>query len=294
MTENHATNSDIALIGMAGRFPGAPDLATFWQNVRDGVESIVDLTTDELLSAGIDPALWQKPDYVRRRARLDGIDLFAAGFFGYTPREAVIMDPQQRIFLECAWHALEDAGYDPERLSGPVGVYAGSSMNTYLFQALQDPEIAASLGSHILEIGNAPDFLTLRVSYKLNLRGPSVVVQTACSTSLTAVHMACQSLLNGECDMALAGGVSIFIPQGGYLYREGGIAAPDGHCRAFDAEARGTVPGNGAGVVVLKRLEDALAERDVIRAIIKGSAMNNDGSRKVGFTAPSSEGQAAI
>ncbi|GCE13512.1 type I polyketide synthase [Tengunoibacter tsumagoiensis] len=293
-TEHNASRSDIAIIGMSGRFPDAPDLDQFWQNIRDGIESIRDLTDADLLASGVSPTVFHKANYVRRRAVLDNTDLFAANFFGYTPREAAMTDPQQRFFLECAWHALEDAGYDPERMTGLVGVYGGSSMNTYLWQAAQDPEVAASIGTLSSDMGNAPDFLSLRVSYKLNLRGPSVVVQSACSTSLVAVHMACQSLLNGECDMALAGGVSIQFPQAGYPYREGGIAAPDGHCRAFDSAAQGTVPGSGVGIVVLKRLTDAVADRDSIRAVIKGSAMNNDGARKVGFTAPSSEGQAAV
>ncbi len=294
MAENSSSHSDIAIIGMAGRFPGAPDIDTLWQHIHDGVESIVDLTDDYLLAIGVSPSLFQKPNYVKRRALLEDIDLFAASFFSYTPREATMTDPQQRFFLECAWSALEDAGYDAERITGLVGVYAGASMNSYLLHTAQDPEIAANLGSLSLDIGNAPDFLALRVAYKLNLRGPCMVIQTACSTSLVAVHMACQSLLNGECDMALAGGVSIHIPQAGYTYRDGGIAAPDGHCRAFDAAAQGTVPGSGVGIVVLKRLEEALADRDAIRAVIKGSAVNNDGARKVGFTAPSSDGQAAV
>ncbi|HEU5382188.1 MAG TPA: beta-ketoacyl synthase N-terminal-like domain-containing protein [Ktedonobacteraceae bacterium] len=294
MSEYLAASSDIAIIGMAGRFPGAPDIDTFWEHIRDGVESISDATDDYLLSLGVKPSLLQMSTYVKRYARLDDIDLFAASFFGYTPREATITDPQQRIFLECAWHALEDAGYDTERIVGLVGVYAGASINTYLLRMLQDPETSITPGSLVSDIGNAPDFLSLRVSYKLNLQGPSVVVQTACSTSLVAVHMACQSLLNGECDMALAGGVSIQVPQAGYVSYEGGIGAPDGRCRAFDAAARGTVPGSGAGVVVLKPLRQALADKDNIRAIIKGSAVNNDGSRKAGFTAPSVEGQAAV
>lgn len=294
MNEHLPASSDIAIIGMAGRFPGAPDIDTFWEHIRDGVENISDLSDDYLLSLGMNPSSLQVASYVKRYGRLDDIDLFAASFFGYTPREATITDPQQRIFLECAWHALEDAGYDAEHIVGLVGVYAGASMNTYLLRMLQESETSVNPGSLVAGMGNAPDFLSLRVSYKLNLQGPSVVVQSACSTSLVAVHMACQSLLNSECDMALAGGVSLQIPQAGYSYYEGGIGSPDGHCRAFDAAALGTVPGSGVGVVVLKPLTRALADHDNIRAIIKGSAVNNDGYRKAGFTAPSVEGQAAV
>lgn len=294
MSDSVPANSDIAIIGMAGRFPDAPDIETFWEHLRDGVESIRDLSETYVLDCGVAPATLQIPTYVRRYGVLEDLDLFAASFFGYTPHEATITDPQQRLFLECAWHALEDAGYDAERPGGLVGVFAGASMNSYLLRMLQEPGSTITPGSLLADIGNAPDFLSLRVSYKLNLQGPGVVVQTACSTSLVAVHMACQSLLNGECDLALAGGVSIQIPQVGYSSHEGGIGSPDGHCRAFDAGALGTVPGSGVGVVVLKPLRQALADRDTVRAIIKGSAMNNDGSRKAGFTAPSVEGQAAV
>jgi len=294
MSEQEAAHSAIAIIGMAGRFPDAPDIETFWEHIRDGVESIHELSDASVLACGVAPSTLQTSTYVRKYGLLEDLDLFAASFFGYTPHEATITDPQQRLFLECAWHALEDAGYDAQRTGGLVGVFAGASMNTYLLRMLQEPGSTITPGSLLADIGNAPDFLALRVSYKLNLQGPGVVVQTACSTSLVAVHMACQSLLNGECDLALAGGVSIQIPQVGYSCHEGGIGSPDGHCRAFDAAALGTVPGSGAGVVVLKPLGRALAERDTVRAIIKGSAMNNDGSRKAGFTAPSVQGQAAV
>ncbi|MBK9945446.1 MAG: amino acid adenylation domain-containing protein [Kouleothrix sp.] len=285
----------VAIIGMSARFPGAPDIASFWQNLRDGVESISFFSEHELLDAGVSPALLAQPNYVRASGVIDGADLFDAAFFGYSPREAEIMDPQQRVFLECAWAALEDAGYPPDATPVPTGVYGGVSLNRYWLNLAGNPAISETMGGFHTVMSNDRDFLTTRVSYKLNLRGPSVNIQSACSTSLVAVHSACQALLHHECDMALAGGVSVAAPaKTGYTYHEGGIAAPDGHCRAFDAQARGTVYGSGVGLVVLKRLADALADHDQIYAVIKGSASNNDGARKVGYTAPSVEGQAEV
>ncbi|HEX8351629.1 MAG TPA: type I polyketide synthase, partial [Pyrinomonadaceae bacterium] len=234
------------------------------------------------------------PDYVKAGGVLDGAELFDAAFFGYHPREAELMDPQQRVFLECAWHALEDAGYDSERYGGRVGVFGGAGLNTYLHEVAPTLSDSSALRYQAF-IGNDKDFVTTRVSYKLNLRGPSVNVQSACSTSLVAVHLACQSLLNGECEMALAGGVAVRAPlRQGYFYEEGGILSPDAHCRAFDKDARGTVFGNGVGVVVLKPLDRALADGDNVYAVIKGSALNNDGSLKLGYTAPSVDGQAEV
>lgn len=285
---------ELAIIGLAGRFPGAKSIDEFWQNLRDGVESIKFFSDEELTSAGIDPAVLSDPHYVKARSVLDGIELFDASFFGYSPRDAEIMDPQHRLFMECAWEALENAGYDPERYSGSIGVFAGAGMNSYLLNNLySNRDVAGSVSTEQILVGNDKDSLTTAVSYKLNLKGPSLAVQTFCSTGLVAAHLACQSLLNDECDMALAGGVSIAVPQtSGYRYQEGGILSPDGHCRAFDSRARGAVFGNGVGAVVLKRLEDALADGDCIYAVIKGSAINNDGSLKVGYTAPSVDGQA--
>ncbi len=295
MSETDMTDrtADIAVIGMSLRFPGAKNIDEFWQNLRDGVESISFFTNEELLSAGVDPALLKDPAYVKAKAVLEDIDLFDADFFSLNPREAEIMDPQHRIFLECAWEALENAGYDAETYPERIGVYAGAGLNSYLLSNLYSNRafIESTSGYHSL-IGNDKDFLATRVSYKLNLKGPSVTVQTACSTSLVAVHQACQSLLNGECSMALAGGVSITVPQKvGYKYEEGGILSPDGHCRAFDSRAQGTVGGSGAGIIVLKRFADALADGDFIHAVIKGSAVNNDGALKIGYTAPSVAGQ---
>jgi acyl transferase domain-containing protein/acyl carrier protein len=281
---------------MAGRFPGAPNLAQFWENLRDGVESISFFTTEELRAEGLDPDEVSDPAYVPAKAVLEGIEEFDAAFFEYSPREAEMLDPQHRLMLECAVEALEDAGYDPEKFAGRVGVYAGVSAGTYLNVNLASHrELVERIGSYQVDIGNHGEFVPTSISFKLNLRGPSINVQTACSTSLVAVHVACQSLLNGECDMALAGGGSVTFPhKEGYLYQEEGIMSPDGHCRAFDARAQGTVGGEGAGVIVLKRLTDALADGDCIHAVIRGSAVNNDGSLKVGFTAPSIDGQAEV
>ncbi|MEH2447430.1 MAG: SDR family NAD(P)-dependent oxidoreductase [Nostoc sp.] len=282
----------IAIIGMSGRFPGANNIEEFWENLRSGVESISTFTDEELIASGVAPELLSDPNYVKSLAVLKNIDLFDASFFGFNPREAEITDPQHRLFLEYAWEALENAGYDSQRCESRIGVYAGSSSNSYLSLDLNSD--CAGLGSIFQKgIGNDKDFLTTRVSYKLNLTGPSLTVQTACSTSLVAISLACQSLLNYQCDMALAGGVSIYIPQKtGYLYEEGGILSPDGHCRAFDAKAKGTILGNGLGIVVLKRLSEAVTDGDNIYAVIKGSAINNDGSSKIGYTAPSVNGQA--
>jgi acyl transferase domain-containing protein len=289
-------DSEIAVIGLNGRFPKAPDLEQFWKNLCDGVESLSRFTDEELIAAGIDPVIFNEPKYIKAGYVLENADLFDASFFGFSAREAEMMDPQQRLFLECAWEALESAGYDADRYPGAIGVYAGTSINRYMFVNLYpNPHLIASVGFFQTMLGNDKDFLPTRVSYKLNLRGPSVAVQTACSTSLSAIHLACQSLLAGECDIALAGGVSVSAPQkSGYLYQEGGIFSPDGHCRAFDAQAQGTVGGNGVGIVILKRLADALAERDTVHAIIKGSAINNDGALKLGYTAPSIDGQEAV
>ena len=286
----------IAIIGMVGRFPGAKNIAEFWHNLRDGVESISFFTDEELASLGIDEALLKDSSYVKAGAILKDIELFDASFFGFSPREAEMIDPQQRIFLEQAWEVLESTGYNSETYGGRIGVYAGVDMNSYLlFNLYQNRDFSTSASSFQLLTVNEKDFLSTHVSYKLNLKGPSVTVQTACSTSLVAVHLACQSLLNYESDITLAGGTSLnVLPQAGYHYEPGGILSPDGHCRAFDAKAQGTVAGRGVGIVVLKRLEDAIADGDCIHAVIKSSAINNDGALKVGYTAPSVDGQAEV
>ncbi|WP_293073307.1 type I polyketide synthase, partial [Moorena sp. SIO4A5] len=296
ITTNNIDDSAIAIIGISGRFPKANNIDTFWKNLQEGVESIEFFSEQELLEEGIDPSLLKKQNYVKAGTVISDIDLFDASFFDYNPREAEIIDPQQRLFLESAVEALEVAGYDSQTYAGAIGVYAGLSENSYARNNIY-PHLENSEPGNVYQflLGNGNDFLSTRVSYKLNLTGPSITVQTACSTSLVAVHLACQSLLSGECDMALAGGVSIQVPhKKGYLYQEGMIMSPDGHCRTFDAKAKGTLGGNGLGIVVLKRLEDAIADGDYIYAQIKGSAINNDGSSKVGYTAPSVEGQAAV
>ena len=296
MRENESTNMQsidagdaVAIIGMAGRFPGARDVRQFWANLAAGVESITmfgDIEAHEPTARS-----W----HVSAEGAIEGVELFDADFFAVPPIEAAWMDPQHRIFLECAWLALEDAGCDPAKLPGAVAVYAGTNTNMYVMERLD--QLAGRERAQFMQIlvGNEKDFLATRVSYKLNLRGESVTVQTSCSTSLVALHLACQSLLSGQSDRALAGGVSIRIPQlAGYTFEAGMISSPDGHCRPFDHRARGTVPGSGVGVVVLKRLEDAIADRDHCYAVIRGSWINNDGRQKVGFTAPAVEGQAEV
>ncbi|MET0645321.1 MAG: polyketide synthase, partial [Pyrinomonadaceae bacterium] len=286
--------SEVAVIGMAGRFPGAKNLEEFWRNLKNGVESVTFFTPEELRSDGADAEELADPNYVPAKAVLEDVELFDASYFDYNPREAEMLDPQHRVLLECAVEAFEDAGYDPERFPGRISVYAGVSAGSYLTANLASrADLIERVGAYQVDIGNHGEFVPTTISFKLNLKGPSINVQTACSTSLVAVHAACQSLLNGESDMALAGGGSITFPhKEGYLYQEEGIMSPDGHCRAFDAAARGTVGGEGAGLVVLKRLSDARADGDTIHAVIKGSAVNNDGSQKVGYMAPSVDGQA--
>ena len=287
---------EIAIIGMAGRFPGANNIDSFWRNLQNGVESISFFTDEELASTGVDTELLSNHQYVKAGTVLEDIDLFDASFFGFTPRDAEITDPQHRIFIECVWQALENAGYDSETYTGQIGLFAGTTVSNYLLSNLYlNQDFIKSADEFSVFIGNDKDHLPTQISYKLNLKGPSINIQTTCSTSLVAVHLACQSLLNGESDIALAGGVSIQVPQKtGYLYTEGNINSPDGHCRAFDAQAQGTIFGSGSGVVVLKRLEDAVTDGDCIHAVIKASAINNDGSLKVGYTAPSVDGQREV
>ncbi|OAB58115.1 hypothetical protein AY600_04800 [Phormidium willei BDU 130791] len=285
---------DIAIISLAGRFPGANTVEEFWQNLAAGVESVRRFEPAEVQAAGVSDAQQRDCNYVPAGAPLADIDGFDAQFFGYNPKEASLMDPQQRIFLELAWEALERAGYAPNHYPGSVAVYGGVSSNDYWRQLQQRPDLTAAVGDYQTLLGNDKDFLSTRVSYKLNLTGPSLTVQTACSSSLVATVLAYQSLLTYQCDLALAGGVSIHSPQtAGYCYQPGGIFSQDGHCRPFDAQAQGTVGGNGAGIVVLKRLEEAMADGDPIYGVIRGAALSNDGAAKVGYTAPSVGGQAA-
>src|SRR4051794_21878482 len=284
----------IAIIGMRGRFPGAEDLDQFWRNLAEGVESITPLSRDDMRAAGIPDHVTSLPGYVNAAPLLGDVDMFDAGFFGFSARDAALTDPQHRLFLETAWEALEDAGYDPAAHKGPIGVFGGCELSTYLYQLHQNLESLGYIDGMQLMVTNDKDHLCTQVSYRLNLRGPSVVVQTTCSTSLVAIGLACESLQAGRCDMALAGGVTVRVPQrGGYFYVAGSILSPDGHCRPFDANAQGTIVGSGVGLVVLKRLEDALADGDGVRAVILGGGINNDGSDKVGYTAPGIRGQAA-
>ena len=295
-TSSAWNGSEIAIIGMAGRFPNAPSVEALWNNLRDGVESVTFFTDEQLLSSGVDPQTLQDERYVKAGFVIDGIESFDAGFFGFSPREAAGMDPQQRLFMQCVWEAIETAGYDAERFRGAIGLFAGASMSSYLFNnLLANPDAFALAGMQQSFLSNMKDSLATLIAYKLNLKGACYTVSTFCSTSLVAVHLACQNLLNFECDMAVAGGVRVNVPQqAGYWYEEGLIASPDGHCRPFDNDAQGTVFGNGLGAVVLKRLKDALADGDHIDAVILGSATNNDGSLKVGYTAPSVTGQSEV
>ncbi len=290
------TALEIAVIGMAGRFPDAKNIAEFWDNLRNGKESVTFFSDEDLENrGGVDPLTTKDPNYVKAGGVVQDVEYFDASFFSYIPPEAEIMDPQMRFFHECTWEALEDAGYDPDSHDGLIGLYAGAALNLQW-------EGLSLLSGRIGQLGNFAsmslmnkEYLTTKISYKLNLRGPSSFVHTACSTSLVAIHWACRAILNGECHMAVAGAVKMVdFPPRGYMYETDMILAPDGHCRAFDAKAKGTIPGSGIGVVVLKRLKNALKDRDNIYAVIKGTAVNNDGNRKVGYTAPSVEGQAEV
>lgn len=285
----------VAIVGMACRFPDARNIDEFWCNLRNGVGSIRSYTVEELKASGVSDKILQDASFVNAGTVMPDADAFDASFFGISTREAEIMDPQHRAFLETAWESLENAGYCPDNFQGKIGVFGGVGQNTYFQKNLMTrPDLLQALGNYPFMLASEKEYAMTRVSYKLNLKGPSLGVGTACSTSAVAIHLACQSLLSGECDMALAGGAKIGSPlKAGYLYEEGGIHSPSGQCRAFDTDAQGTVVGNGVGIIVLKRLSDAVNDGDHIYAVIKGSAINNDGSQKVGFTAPSIQGQAS-
>ena len=292
----------IAIVGMAGKFPGADSLSAFWRSLRRGEESIVTLSEDDLIAAGVGDIALANPAYVRRAALLDGIDEFDAEFFGFTPQGARMMDPQHRLFMQCAWHALEDAGCDPAEFDGSIGVYGTSSASGYLLHNLMshhDPHRIIGQGATFeminLSLQNDKDYLATRVSHQFNLRGPALSVQTACSSSLVAVHLACQSILSGECDMALAGAASIRVPHRvGYWHEPGSMVSASGHCRPFDVRADGTIFGSGVAIVVLKPLQAAVDDGDRIHAVIRGSAINNDGSTKMNYAAPNAAGQAEV
>jgi acyl transferase domain-containing protein len=298
VTRSGYDGTEIAIVGMAGRFPGARDTAELWRNLRDGVDAVRRLSDRELAALGVPAALRADPRYVPMTAQMPGIDRFDAAFFGLSDAEAEVLDPQHRIWLELAWGALESSGYDPEAEAGrrSIGVFAGASLSTYLLFNLA-AGLSPRAGTDPLEIltGNSGDSLATRISYKLNLKGPSFTVQSACSTSLLAVHLACSSLQNDECDLALAGGVSVKVNLlAGYRCDAGGMLSPSGRCRAFDAGADGMFFGHAGGVVALKRLSDAIEDRDTVRAVVRGSAVNNDGRLKVGHSAPSVQGQAEV
>jgi acyl transferase domain-containing protein len=297
MNDFRSSQDGIAVIGVSCRFPMANNQKEFWDNLCRGKECISRFTEKEVIRENGEEyrAILKNPDYVPAGGVIDNIDLFDADFFSFNPNEAENMDPQHRLFLTCSWEAMEDAGYYEESGHDRVGVFAGSSISTYFLNNLFFRDRFDTAKQMMLLQGNDKDHLAPRVSYKMNLTGPSVNIQNACSTSLVAVHQACQSILNGECDLALAGGVSLRLPQkSGYLYQNGNILSPDGHCKAFDVDAKGTVFGNGVGVVVLKSMDKALADRDNIYAVIKGTAINNDGNYKIGYTAPSEQGQTSV
>lgn len=298
MNDNLQTfnSDDIAIIGMSCRFPKAENTKEFWDNLIQSKECITFYTEEELEKAGVPREVYKTPGYVKASGAIEDIEYFDAKFFDFSPKEAALIDPQQRIFLEQAYKALEDAGLTADNYKGAIGVYASTGMNTYLYRNLgTHADLMEEGGGYPVMISGDKDFLATRTSYKLNLTGPSMTIQTACSSSLVAIHCACEALRSGECECALAGGVSVRVPQKtGYQYHEGLILSPDGHCRAFDEKAQGTVFGSGAGVIVLKLLEDAIEDKDEIYAVIKGSAINNDGSVKAGYTAPGMEAQAAV
>lgn len=293
---NEATGLEVAVIGIAGRFPGAVDVSEFWDIVRTGRETISRFPDAEAGAAGVPGERPRAPGHVAAGGVLTGADRFDHRLFGYSPRDAALLDPQQRLFLECAWTALEDAGYRAERFPGLVGVYASTSQSSYLQHFLRgDPRLLSGVGAHELMLANDKDTLATRVAYHLDLRGPALTVQSSCSSSLVGVHLACQALLSRECDLALAGGVTVQVPQReGYQAGDGGVMSPTGHCYPFDSRADGTVSGDGVAIVVLKPLSDALRDRDTVHAVIKGSAVNNDGAGKVGFSAPGAAGQSAV
>ncbi|HEV2524148.1 MAG TPA: polyketide synthase, partial [Gammaproteobacteria bacterium] len=285
---------NVAVIGMSCRFPGANNVELFWDNLVKGIETIHRFTKEELQAAGISDALLNDPRYIRAKGILDDIERFDANFFGYNPNDARITDPQQRMFFECAWEALEAAGCIPEKYEGLIGVYASMADSLYLQNnLLKNKNCSETLDWFQTRIGTSVTTLSTQLSYRLNLQGPSINITTACSSSLVAIATACRGLIDYDCDVAIAGASAIAVPQkSGYLFQEDGIESSDGHCRAFDADAKGTVFSNGVGVVILKRLEDAIQDGDPIQAVIKGWSINNDGSEKAGFTAPSVIGQA--
>ncbi|ERM53318.1 hypothetical protein P780_16875 [Vibrio mimicus CAIM 1882] len=294
--DNSFGNSDpIAVIGLACRFPKAPNAEVFWHNLIHGISGQSYFTQEELSAAGISDQISQQDNFVPSGAIIENPEFFDAGLFGYSPTEALSIDPQQRLFLQNVWHALEDAGYSPTSIKAKTGVFGSIRASTYpSFADFDVTQVGQVKGLQAL-VGNDKDYLATRVAHKFNFTGPAFTVQTACSSSLVATHLACESLRSGECDMAIAGGVAVSFPQAsGYQYQSGMIFSQDGVCRPFDVNANGTFGGHGLGCVVLKRLDDAIQDGDTILAILRGSAINNDGQNKVGFTAPSVSGQSQV
>lgn len=297
MSEQHEPTDDIAIIGMSGRFPGARDLRAFWHNLQGGVDSIGHFSEEELITSGLFPIdVIRHPDFIAAKGVLDDAEMFDAAFFGISPREAELMDPQHRLLMECAWHALEDSGYDSDRYPGRISAFTSTGLNTYMaFNICSHPGLAQRVGGFHLSICNDKDFVATRIAYAMNLKGASLNVSTACSSSLVSVHFACQHLLTQQSDITIVGAVSVHFPQKvGHIYEAGAAYSPDGLCRPFDATKSGLIDGSGVAAVVLKRLDDAVADGDTIYAVIKGTAVNNDGRNKVGYTAPSIEGQADV
>jgi phthiocerol/phenolphthiocerol synthesis type-I polyketide synthase E len=297
MSEQHEPSDDIAIIGMSGRFPGAPDLRTFWRNLQGGVDSIGHFSEEELIASGLFPLdVIRHPDFIAAKGVLDDAEMFDAAFFGISPREAELMDPQHRLLMECAWHALEDAGYDSERYPGRIAAFTSTGLNTYMaFNICSHPGLAQRVGGFHLSICNDKDFVATRIAYAMNLKGASLNISTACSSSLVSVHFACQHLLTHQSDISIVGAVSVHFPQKvGHIYEAGAAYSPDGLCRPFDSTPSGLIDGSGVAAVVLKRLDDALRDGDAIYAVVKGTAVNNDGRNKVGYTAPSIEGQSDV
>lgn len=286
----------IAIIGMAVRMPGALNVEEFWENLRTGTESISLFTKEEMLEAGLSPEIVNHPHFVAAKGIMENAEMFDANFFGISPREAELMDPQHRVLMECAWSAMEDAGYVPEQYPGRIAIFTSAGMNTYLpFNLMSNPELLEQVGGFELSIYNDKDFVPTRIAYSMNIKGPAIDIGTACSSSLVSTHLACQQLLTYQADMTIVGGITIHLPQKmGHVHEPGAAYSPDNHCRPFDATPSGLIDGNGAAVIILKRLEDALKDGDKIHALIKGSAINNDGSDKVGYSAPSVNGQAEV
>ena len=295
MEDQEENKNKIAIVGLDCRLPGANNTQEFWENLVKEKESLIEFTEEELKNAGVSSKTYNNPNYVRRRGVVRDAEMFDAEFFNFTPREAELLDPQHRLFLECAWHALEDSGVDPFSTDKKIAVFGGTGSPYHLLETIENESVLKYANGTSIITSNDKDYVTTRVSYKLNLKGPSVNVQSACSTSMVSVVMGVDSLLSYQSDLVLAGGATVELPvTKGYIYQEGSLESPDGKCRTFDKDAQGTVFSRGGGVIALKRLEDAIEDKDHIYAVILGGAINNDGNRKAGYTAPSIQGQVEV